>query len=508
MIGKKILNYEIKKLLGEGGMGNVYLAEHTQLGRKVAVKSLHPQLVKNEGLRARFKKEASTMAHLQHPKIVTLYDYVEEEDGLFLIMEFVEGLPLDEYIREKSGPIPSEIAIPMMMQILDAFSYAHSKGIVHRDIKPSNIIISDRDEIKILDFGIAKLLSEAGNKLTKTGTQMGTVFYMSPEQVQGKDIDIRSDIYSLGVTFYQMLTGISPYDGMTTEFEVYSKIVSEPLPNASSLYPGVPEFLDKVILKATAKNKADRFQSCEEFSGYLSKRETPITESKTVVQTNNPLQNQVPRVRVIPLIVFIAIVVIVGLIIKGRFNNSNSSDDDSTTEANIESLKIEDPDSILYDADPATEATAPAEYPESTFDSEAPVEADPATEAATPTAPEEARAADENYPEAEVIPEDNGKQVEFKNNSKNTAWIAYAFYERGWEIIGWVNIPSGNSSTINLPATFTDNTIWWYGYNEFGGEWTTAGGLKFCIEDANFHYYIDESCPTSKRFHELDVSNN
>ena len=382
MLGKKILNYEIKKLLGEGGMGNVYLAEHTQLGRKVAVKSLHPQLVKNEGLRARFKKEASTMAHLQHPKIVTLYDYVEEEDGLFLIMEFVEGLPLDEYIREKSGPIPSEIAIPMMMQILDAFSYAHSKGIVHRDIKPSNIIISDRDEIKILDFGIAKLLSEAGNKLTKTGTQMGTVFYMSPEQVQGKDIDIRSDIYSLGVTFYQMLTGISPYDGMTTEFEVYSKIVSEPLPNASSLYPGVPEFLDKVILKATAKNKADRFQSCEEFSGYLSKRETPITESKTVVQTNNPLQNQVPRVRVIPLIVFIAIVVIVGLIIKGRFNNSNSSNDDSTTEANIESLKIEDPDSILYDADPATEATAPAEYPESTFDSEAPVEETPAPEEA------------------------------------------------------------------------------------------------------------------------------
>ena len=494
MIGKKILNYEIKKLLGEGGMGNVYLAEHTQLGRKVAVKSLHPQLVKNEGLRARFKNEASTMAHLQHPKIVTLYDYVEEEDGLFLIMEFVEGLPLDEYIREKSGPIPSEIAIPMMMQILDAFSYAHSKGIVHRDIKPSNIIISDRDEIKILDFGIAKLLSEAGNKLTKTGTQMGTVFYMSPEQVQGKDIDIRSDIYSLGVTFYQMLTGISPYDGMTTEFEVYSKIVSEPLPNASSLYPGVPEFLDKVILKSTAKNKADRFQSCEEFSGYLSKRETPITESKTVVQTNNPLQNQVPRVRVIPLIVFIAIVVIVGLIIKGRFNNSNSSNDDY-----IDS----DTEISTTEADTSKGAT-----PEATFDSEAKVEADPATEAATPTAPEEARAADENYPEAEVIPEDNGKQVEFKNNSKNTAWIAYAFYERGWEIIGWVNIPSGNSSTINLPATFTDNTIWWYGYNEFGGEWTTAGGLKFCIEDANFHYYIDESCPTSKRFHELDVSNN
>ena len=286
MIGKKIINYEIKSLLGEGGMGNVYLAEHAQLGRKVAIKSLHQQLVKNEGLRARFKNEASTMAHLQHPKIVALYDYVEEADGLFLIMEFVEGLPLDEYIREKSGPIPSEIAIPMMLQILDAFSYAHSKGIVHRDIKPSNVIISNRDEVKILDFGIAKLLSEAGNKLTKTGTQMGTVFYMSPEQVQGKDIDIRSDIYSLGVTFYQMLTGTSPYEGMTTEFEVYSKIVSEPLPAASNIYPGVPEFLDKVILKATAKNLADRFQSCEEFSKFLSERKTPVIENKTVA---NPI---------------------------------------------------------------------------------------------------------------------------------------------------------------------------------------------------------------------------
>lgn len=487
MVGKKILNYEIKKLLGEGGMGNVYLAEHTQLGRKVAVKSLHPQLVKNEGLRARFKNEASTMAHLQHPKIVTLYDYVEEEDGLFLVMEFVEGLPLDEYIREKSGPIPSEIAIPMMMQILDAFSYAHSKGIVHRDIKPSNIIISDRDEIKILDFGIAKLLSEAGNKLTKTGTQMGTVFYMSPEQVQGKDIDTRSDIYSLGVTFYQMLTGISPYDGMTTEFEVYSKIVSEPLPNASSLYPGVPKFLDKVILKATAKNKADRFQSCEEFSGYLSKRETPITESKTVGQTNNPLQNQVLQERAIkkntklPLIVFIIIAVIAGLIIKGASSNSNSSDDDY-----IDADTAGFVDTLAVDSTATIDTQYPVEAPEITGKSY-PVKDDPAYE-------------------APVVEE--GKQVEFKNNSSSTAWIAYAFYDRGWEIIGWVKIPSGNSRTINLPATFTTNTIYWYGYDELGREW--AADFKFCVEDANFHYYADnsESCPTSKGFHKLDVSNN
>jgi serine/threonine protein kinase len=265
MIGKKILSYEIISLIGEGGMGNVYLAEHVQLGRKVAVKSLHQQLVKNESLRARFKQEASTMAHLQHPGIVSLYDYVEEEDGLYLVMELVDGKPLDEYIRNVSGPIPAERAVPMMTKILDAFAYAHSKGIVHRDIKPSNILLMNNGEVKILDFGIAKMLSEAGNKLTKTGTQMGTVYYMSPEQVQGKEIDIRSDIYALGVTLFQMLTGVCPYDGMTTEFEIYNKIVHEPLPRPSSIYPGVPAALDSVVKKATEKEPNHRFSNCGEF---------------------------------------------------------------------------------------------------------------------------------------------------------------------------------------------------------------------------------------------------
>ena len=265
MIGKKIGNYEVKSLLGEGGMGNVYLAVHTQLGRKVAIKSLHQQLVKNEGLRARFKQEANTMAHLQHNGIVSLFDFVEDENGLFLIMELVDGTPLDEYIKNVSGPIPAERAIPIMQCILEAFAYAHTEGVVHRDIKPANILLTKNGKVKILDFGIAKMLSDAGNKLTKAGTQMGTVFYMSPEQVQGKEVDQRSDIYSLGITFYQMLTGVTPYEGMTTEYEVYNKIVMEPLPFASSYYPNVPTKLDEVILKATAKKLEDRYQNCDEF---------------------------------------------------------------------------------------------------------------------------------------------------------------------------------------------------------------------------------------------------
>jgi serine/threonine protein kinase len=265
MIGKSILNYEIKSLIGEGGMGSVYLATHTQVNRTVAIKSLLPQFMSNDEIKHRFKNEASTLAHLQHPNVVGLYDYVEDETGMYLVMEYVDGIPLDDFIKKVTGPMPEERAIPIIKTILSAFSYAHQKGIVHRDIKPANIIITQNDGVKILDFGIARILGESNHNLTKTGTQMGTVYYMSPEQVQGKKVDIRSDIYSLGVTFYQMLTGVNPYNGLTTEYEVYSRIVKEDLPPPQEIYPGVPAYLATILKKALAKEPDDRFQTCEEF---------------------------------------------------------------------------------------------------------------------------------------------------------------------------------------------------------------------------------------------------
>ncbi len=283
MIGKKILNYEIKSLLGEGGMGNVYLAEHEQLGRKVAIKMLHPRLTSNESLRERFKNEASAMAHLQHPNIVTLYDYTESEDGLFLIMENVEGHELDHYIKNVTGPIGEEEIERIMSQTLGAFEYAHSKGIVHRDIKPSNILLTADGHVKVLDFGIAKLL-DADKTLTKTGTQMGTVLYMSPEQVKGEKVDQRSDIYALGVTLFQMATGQAPYQSDTTEFEVYNQIVRDPLPNASSIYPGVSGKIDAIIAKATAKDIKNRYQNCAEFLADF-KSTSVVSIEKTVVKT-------------------------------------------------------------------------------------------------------------------------------------------------------------------------------------------------------------------------------
>ena len=264
MIGKKILNYEIKSLIGEGGMGNVYLGEHTQIGRKVAIKVLHQRLASNESLRERFRNEASAMALLQHPNIVMLHDYLESEDGLFLIMEYVEGIDLDDYIRKVTGPIGEEETKVLMSQLLKAFSYAHEQGVIHRDIKPSNILIAKNRTIKVLDFGIAKLL-DGDKTLTKTGTQMGTVLYMSPEQVRGQKIDQRTDIYSLGVTLFQMVTGQAPYKTDTTEYEVYHQIVHDPLPKASTIYPGVSVGLENTIERATFKDMDQRFSSCEEF---------------------------------------------------------------------------------------------------------------------------------------------------------------------------------------------------------------------------------------------------
>ncbi len=269
MIGTQILNYRIERLIGEGGMGNVYLGVHTHIGRKVAIKALNPGLAKNPEIRERFKNEASMLSQLHHPNIVQLYDYVEMEQGVFLVMEFADGQPLDEYIEKVTGPIPEDKALPMFAKILDGVAYAHKKNVVHRDIKPSNIIVSPEGKVKILDFGIAKIIGDSNHKLTKTGTKLGTVLYMSPEQVKGQTLDLRTDIYSLGITLFEMLTGKCPFDSNSTEYEVYKKIVEEPMTDARTLYPAVSAHCANVIFKATSKDANDRFQDCAEFKQYL-----------------------------------------------------------------------------------------------------------------------------------------------------------------------------------------------------------------------------------------------
>lgn len=263
-LGKKILNYKLTRFIGEGGMAVVYEGTHEKLGTKVAVKILNPILTANKQLRQRFENEAKFMASLHHNNIVKVLDYNEQPDMLAIIMELLEGQDLDTLIKT-NGALKPETAMPLFTQILDAFDYAHSQGIIHRDIKPSNIFVDNSNQIKILDFGIAKIL-ETSEDFTTTGTQMGTPVYMSPEQVKAdKNIDHRSDIYSLGVTLFFILHGKPPYDtSVLSAFEIFNKIVHEPIPDLLQ-FPAI----NKIIQKAVAKNRDQRFSTASEFKNAL-----------------------------------------------------------------------------------------------------------------------------------------------------------------------------------------------------------------------------------------------
>jgi len=293
MINEQIGKYKLLKLIGEGGMASVYEAEHVKLGNKVAVKILDEVLVKKGNIKERFENEAKIMASLEHANIVRVIDYEETDTSLAIVMELIKGNSLTEYIKQK-GALQPEEAIRLQKILLETFAYAHHNSIVHRDVKPSNIIIETdkNNNPKILDFGIAKLLQSDAN-LTSTGIQMGTPLYMSPEQVKdSKDIDHRTDIYSLGVVFYYMLSGKPPYDSSTmSNFDIFSKIVHEPMPKLEK-YPK----LNQIIQKATSKELNNRYQTCEEFIVNLEnykehkiseKQENNKSEDETIIDTSN-----------------------------------------------------------------------------------------------------------------------------------------------------------------------------------------------------------------------------
>ncbi|MCR5454007.1 MAG: serine/threonine protein kinase [Bacteroidales bacterium] len=262
LIGRRLGNYKIESLIAEGGMSSVYEGVHMLLGRRVAIKQLNPLLAQKEGVKERLKNEAITLSKLKHPHIVTIYDYIDCDEGTFIIEELINGTPLNEYIKNESGPIPEPKAIKYMLQMLDAIGYMHSRNIIHRDIKPGNFVITPDNEVKILDFGIAQLLGSTAPHITKPGTKVGTALYMSPQQVKGQPLDRRTDIYSLGITFFHMLTGQHPYNNKLSEYEIYNKIINDPLPPPSSIYAGVSPQMEEIIYKATAKRPLDRYQDC------------------------------------------------------------------------------------------------------------------------------------------------------------------------------------------------------------------------------------------------------
>lgn len=282
MIPTDILNYRIVRHLGSGGMGSVYLAVNTNIDQQVAIKVLRPEVARNAALRARFKQEAEMLCSLDHPGIVKFLNYVETAEGVFLIMEYVKGITLEDFISKKNGLIVESKAYPLICEILDAFAYAHSKGIVHRDIKPANIIIQDDGHIKIMDFGIAQIVSEAN--VTDGKAIMGTPAYMSPEQIYGKDIDARSDIYSIGVLIHNMLTGRAPYDStLLTAQEIKRRVVKDDMPRMAETYPYISDKIQAVVDKATQKVPEARYQSCLEMKSAVKKAIAPDPISKPLL---------------------------------------------------------------------------------------------------------------------------------------------------------------------------------------------------------------------------------
>jgi serine/threonine-protein kinase len=258
--------YRIVRKLGAGGMADVYLAEDQELGRRVAIKILNDRHAADDSFIERFRREAKNAAGLSHPNIVSIYDRGEAEGTYYIAMEFLDGRSLKELIVGR-GPAPVKIAIDYARQILAAVGFAHRHGIVHRDIKPHNVLVGGEGRLKVTDFGIAR---SGASQMTEVGSIIGTAQYLSPEQARGAPVDQTSDLYSVGVVLYEMLTGQVPFTG-DTPLEIAMKHLSEVPKPPSELRPEVPHDLDSVVLRALAKDPAERYQSADEMDRDLAR---------------------------------------------------------------------------------------------------------------------------------------------------------------------------------------------------------------------------------------------
>ncbi|MDF1665250.1 MAG: serine/threonine-protein kinase, partial [Planctomycetota bacterium] len=265
MIGTTIGNYEVLSKLGQGGVGAVYLGRSTT-GQHVAIKKLHDRLTTQDRARSRFLREAEVLSRLKHPGIVQVLDFLQLPEGFFMVLEFVRGETLESGVR-RLGSFAWERAVPWFNEALDSLEYAHNQGIIHRDVKPANMLIQMNGKMKLLDFGMAKL-QDARQQLTAPGMTLGTIAYMSKEQLLGKPLDARSDFYSLGVALYEVVTGHLPFwSENDRELAIQIARTKPQLPSIRSpKLAGKPE---EVILKAMNKAPEDRFQDVASFKAAM-----------------------------------------------------------------------------------------------------------------------------------------------------------------------------------------------------------------------------------------------
>src|SRR5437588_6907026 len=280
--------YRIVRKLGTGGMANVYLAEDEVLGRRVAIKILNDRHAGDEQFIERFRREAKNAAALSHPNIVSIYDRGEAEGTYYIAMEYLDGRSLKELIVSR-GPAPVNVAIDYVRQILAALRFAHRHGIVHRDIKPHNVLVDAEGRLKVTDFGIARA---GASQMTEAGSIIGTAQYLSPEQAKGSPVDQTSDLYSVGVVLYELLTGTVPFGG-DTPVEIAMKHLSSVPEPPSAHRAEIPRDLDYVVMRALAKDPAERYQSAEEMSADLARVQrgshvSPATEEAATAIISRP----------------------------------------------------------------------------------------------------------------------------------------------------------------------------------------------------------------------------
>lgn len=292
--GQKINDrYEIIKTIGEGGMANVYLANDTILDRKVAIKVLRGDLSNDEKFIRRFKREALSVSNLSHPNIVEVYDVGEEEGNYYIVMEYIEGKTLKQLLQKRGALTLNEV-IDIMLQLTDGLAHAHDAYIIHRDIKPQNIMIEDNGLVKITDFGIAMALNST--QLTQTNSVMGSVHYLPPEQANGKGSTVKSDIYSLGILMYELLTGSVPFKG-DTAVEIALKHMKEKIPSIRKQNPTIPQSVENIVLKATAKNPKNRYDNVRDMYKDLQTALQRDNEKRLVYEYP---ENDLEETKVIP----------------------------------------------------------------------------------------------------------------------------------------------------------------------------------------------------------------
>jgi serine/threonine protein kinase len=321
----RVGHYELREVLGEGGIGRVYAGYDTVLQREVAIKSLRPELLRDSNFLARFRAEATSLARLNHPNITTVHALINESRNMYMVMELVRGETLEDLLKRRNGPLGLREGLGIIAQAADGLAYAHSMGVIHRDIKPANLMITEGGLVKIMDFGIAR--ARGSQRLTRDGSIVGTLAYMAPEQLRGEPGDERSDLYSLAIVLYETLSGAVPFSAASDYDLMQAQIHTRPAPLGSSI-PGVAGRVERAMMKALAKKAEQRFATVKEFKDALGASAPPLAGAEDGV--NGGRAASIVAAARLPLIAA-AVVLVAGLLVWGAVAFFSESDSPPVT---------------------------------------------------------------------------------------------------------------------------------------------------------------------------------